>query len=75
MPVQKGLEAGDARPLSGASRCTECTLRAGPLVGGELLKKALHGEKPRDHQYIYLAPGSDHNVGKALVTKLLDHLH
>ena len=39
------------------------------------LKKALHEAKPRDRQYIYLAPGSDYNVRKALATKPLDHLH
>ena len=39
------------------------------------LKKALHEEKPRDCQYIYLVPGGDYNVRKALVTKPLDHLH
>ena len=39
------------------------------------LKKALHEEKPRDRQCIYLAPGGDYNVRKALATKLLDHLH
>jgi hypothetical protein len=39
------------------------------------LKKALHKEKPRDHQYIYLAPVGDYNVRKALATKPLDHLH
>ena len=39
------------------------------------LKKALHKEKPRDCQYIYLAPGGNYNVRKALATKPLDHLH
>jgi hypothetical protein len=39
------------------------------------LKKALHEEKPRDRQFIYLAPRSDYNVQKALVTKPIDHLH
>jgi hypothetical protein len=39
------------------------------------LKKALHKEKPRDRQYIYLAPGGDYNIRKALATKPLDHLH
>ena len=39
------------------------------------LKKALHEEKPRDHQYTYLAPGGDYNIRKALTTKPLDHLH
>jgi hypothetical protein len=39
------------------------------------LKKALHKEKPRDRQYIYLVPGGDYNVRKALATKPLDHLH
>ena len=39
------------------------------------LKKTLHEEKSRNHQYIYLAPGGDYNVRKALATKPLDHLH
>ena len=39
------------------------------------LRKALHEEKPRDCQYIYLAPGGDYNVRKALGTKPLDYLH
>ncbi len=39
------------------------------------LKKALHEEKPPDCQYIYLAPGGDYNIRKALATKPLDHLH
>ena len=39
------------------------------------LKKALNEKKPRDCQYIYLAPGDDYNIRKALVTKPLDHLH
>ena len=39
------------------------------------LKKVLHEEKPWDHQYIYVAPGSDYNVRKALTTKPLNHLH
>jgi hypothetical protein len=33
------------------------------------LQKALHKEKPRGCQWIYMAPGSDCNVQKALVTK------
>jgi hypothetical protein len=32
------------------------------------LKKALHEEKPRDRQYIYLQPGGNYNVRKALAT-------
>jgi hypothetical protein len=39
------------------------------------IKKVLHEEKPRDHQYIYLAPGGDYNVQKPLVTGPIDHLH
>ena len=39
------------------------------------LKKALHEEKPQDSQYIYMAPGGDYNVRKALATKPFDHLH
>ena len=39
------------------------------------LKKALHKEKHRDHQYMYLVPGGDYNVQKALVTKPINHLH
>ncbi len=38
-------------------------------------KKALHEEKPRDRQYIYLVPGGDYNVRKALAMKPHDHLH
>ncbi len=38
------------------------------------LKKALHEEKPRDQQYIYLQPDGDYNVRKALATKPLEHL-
>ena len=37
------------------------------------LKKALHKEKPRDCQYIYLAPDGKINIRKALATKPLDH--
>ena len=33
------------------------------------LQKALHKEKPRGCQRIYMVPGSDCNVQKALVTK------
>ena len=39
------------------------------------IMKALHEEKPRDHQYIYLAPGGVYNVQQAIVTKPIDHLH
>ena len=39
------------------------------------LKKVLHEMKPRDCQYIYLAPGGNYNIRKALATKPLDHLH
>ncbi len=39
------------------------------------LKKTLHEEKPQDRQYIYLQPGGDYNVRKALAMKPLDHLH
>jgi hypothetical protein len=39
------------------------------------VKKVLHEEKPRDCQYIYLAPGGDYNVQKPLVTRPIDHLH
>jgi hypothetical protein len=39
------------------------------------IKKVLHEEKPRDRQYIYLAPGGDYNVQKPLVTRPIDHLH
>jgi hypothetical protein len=39
------------------------------------IKKVLHEEKPRDHRYIYLAPGGDYNVQKPLVTKPINHLH
>jgi hypothetical protein len=39
------------------------------------IRKVLHEEKPRDRQYIYLAPGGDYNVQKPLVTRPIDHLH
>ena len=39
------------------------------------LRKALHEDKPRDRQWIYMAPGGDYNVQKALTTKPIDHLH
>ena len=39
------------------------------------LKKVPHEKKPWDRQYIYLAPGGDHNVQKPLVTKPINHLH
>jgi hypothetical protein len=37
------------------------------------LTKALHKEKPRDRQYIYLAPGGDYNIEKVLVTGPSNH--
>jgi hypothetical protein len=39
------------------------------------IKKALHEEKPWDHQYIYMMPGSNYNVKKKLVTSPIKHLH
>ena len=39
------------------------------------IKKVLHEEKPRDYQYIYLAPGGDYNVQKPFFTRPIDHLH
>ncbi len=36
------------------------------------LKKALHEEKPRDQQYIYLQPSGDYNVRKPIAGKPLD---
>jgi len=39
------------------------------------LRKALHKEKPRNRQWIYMAPGGGYNVQNALVTKPIDHLH
>ena len=39
------------------------------------LRKALHEDKPRDRQWIYMAPGGNYNVQKALATKPIDHLH
>ena len=39
------------------------------------LRKALHEDKPRDRQWIYMALGGDYNVQKALTTKPIDHLH
>ena len=54
----------------------DCSLEENFCRAIELfLKKALHEEKPRDRQYIYLQPGGNYNVRKALATKPLDHLH
>jgi hypothetical protein len=39
------------------------------------IRKVLHEEKPRDCQYIYLAPSGDYNVQKPLVTRPINHLH
>jgi hypothetical protein len=39
------------------------------------IKKALHEEQPRDHQYIYMMPSSDCNVKKKIVTSPINHLH
>jgi hypothetical protein len=33
------------------------------------LRKALHEDKPRDRQWIYMAPGGDYNVQKSLPMK------
>ena len=65
-------------PVNTAMVSTEhdCSLKEFFCRAIELfLKKALHEEKPRDRQYIYLAPGGDYNIRKALATKPLDHLH
>ena len=39
------------------------------------LMRTLNEKKPRDHQYIYMAPGGDHGIHKDLRTQPLDHLH
>ncbi len=40
-----------------------------------LIKKALHEEKPRDCQYIYMMLSSNYNVKKKLVTSPIYYLH
>ncbi len=39
------------------------------------IKTAIHKEKPRDCQYIYMMPGGDNNDKKKLVMSLIKHLH
>ena len=39
------------------------------------LVRTLKEQKPRDRQYIYLAPGGDYGIHKDLLTSPLDHLH
>ena len=39
------------------------------------LMRTLNEKKPRDRQYIYMAPGGDHGIHKDLMTQPLDHLH
>ena len=37
--------------------------------------QTLNKKKPRDPQYIYMAPGGDHGIHKNLMMQPLDHLH
>jgi hypothetical protein len=39
------------------------------------ITEVLHEKKPRDQQYIYIMPGSDHNIQKKIKTSPLGHLH
>jgi hypothetical protein len=39
------------------------------------LLRTLKEQKPRDRQYIYLAPGGDYGIHKDLLTSPMDHLH
>jgi len=39
------------------------------------LMQTLNEKKPRDCQYIYMAPGGDHGIHKDLMMQPLDHLH
>jgi len=41
----------------------------------DFLKRHLKEKKPRDRQYIYMAPGGDYGVFKDLLTSPMDHLH
>ena len=39
------------------------------------LQRTLNEKKPRDRQYIYMAPGRDHGIHRDLMTQPLDRLH
>jgi hypothetical protein len=39
------------------------------------LLRTLKEQKPRDRQYVYLAPGGDYGIHKDLLASLMDHLH
>ncbi len=39
------------------------------------LMRMLKEQKPRDHQYIYMAPGGEYGISKDLLTSPMDHLH
>jgi len=41
----------------------------------EFIKRHLKEKKPRDRQYIYMAPGGDYSIHKDLMTSPMDHLH
>ena len=41
----------------------------------EFIKRHLKEKKPRDRQYIYMAPGGDYSVHKELLVTPMDHLH
>ena len=41
----------------------------------EFIKPHLKEKKPRDRQYIYMAPGGDYSIHKDLLTTPMDHLH
>jgi hypothetical protein len=41
----------------------------------EFIKHHLKETKPRDRQYIYMAPGGDYGVHKDLMTSPMNHLH
>ena len=41
----------------------------------EFVKRYLKEKKPRDRQYIYMAPGGDYSIHKELMTSPMDHLH
>jgi len=41
----------------------------------DFIKRHLKETKPRDRQYIYMAPGGDYGVHKDLMTSPMNHLH
>jgi len=41
----------------------------------DFLKRHLKEKKPRDRQYIYMAPGGDYGIHKDLMTSPMNHLH